>query len=527
MIKISGIALSPDDDKMDKLLLAAAAKLHINSDKLKDFTILKRSIDARKKDAVKVRYTVAVTTDDEKRILKRKDNDISLFVPENYVLPKPVETDSRPLVVGSGPAGLFAALILVQCGAKPILIERGEPVEKRTETVKAFFDGGKLNPESNVQFGEGGAGTFSDGKLTTGIKDIRIQKVLDEFISAGAPEEIAYDGKPHIGTDKLVGMVANIRNKLISLGAEVRFSTKLEKIVIENGNVCGAVLSDGETLDCSEIILATGHSARDTFQMLYDSGVQMQQKAFSIGARIEHPQSVIDKSQYGDFAGHPSLKAADYKLSVHLPTGRGVYTFCMCPGGKVVAAASEENAIATNGMSLYARDGENANSALLVGIEPSDFGSDHPLAGVELQRKIERAAYEKAGNYRATAQTVGDLFAKRPSVNGGKVEPSYRPSVRWGSMNDCLPDYVVDAMRDGIKEFGKKIKGFDSPDAVLTAPETRSSSPVRMFRDENLESNIKGLYPCGEGAGYAGGIVSAAVDGIKCAEAVIEKIRNK
>lgn len=523
MIKINGISVEPKNDKKEKIGVLAASKLGVKPDKLNDFTIIKRSVDARKKDSVRIRYTVAVSVDDEKRFLRGKDEDISLYQPKEYILPERVTTDERPLIVGSGPAGLLAAMTLAQCGVRPILIERGEPVELRRKKIEAFFAGGELDENSNVQFGEGGAGTFSDGKLTTGIKDIRIGKVLSEFIEAGAPEDIAYDGKPHIGTDILITMVAGLRKKLLSLGVDIRFGTKLENIITENGHLIGAVLSNGEKIACSNMILATGHSARDTFEMLYENGVDMEQKAFSVGARIEHPQELINRAQYGDYAKY--LEAADYKLSEHLPSGRGVYTFCMCPGGKVVAAASEKNAIATNGMSFRARDGENANSALLVGVEPSDFGSEHPLAGMELQRKIEHAAFEASGDYRATAQTVGDLLAGKPSEKQGTVTPSYAPGVRWGSMTDCLPDFVAEAMKDGIKAFGRKIKGFDMPDAVLTAPETRSSSPVRIKRDESLQSNIRGIYPCGEGAGYAGGIMSAAVDGIKCAEKIIESLR--
>ena len=521
MIRISSIRADLNYESRPLQQLAARA-LKVSPETIRSATLVKKSIDARDKGDVHFVLTLDVDASPAPRHLPRNCQFIAPEAPQPALLPRKLA--HRPLVVGMGPAGLFCALTLAEMGLYPIVVERGRDVDSRTRDVTRYWNGGPLDARSNVQYGEGGAGAFSDGKLTTGIKDKRIRKVLDTFVRFGAPEEILYRAKPHVGTDLLKGVVKGIRQEIIRLGGEVRFETQLTGIRTQDGHVTGAVLTsaDGETtLDTDDIVLAIGHSARDTFRTLHQMHIPMEPKAFSIGARIEHPQSMIDRSQYGAAAGHPALGAADYKLNVTLPNGRSVYTFCMCPGGQVVAAASAPETVVTNGMSLHARDGENANAALLVGITPEDFGSDDALAGVAFQEQWEHAAYVSGGrNACAPAQTVGDLLADRPSTAGGSVRPSYRPGVHWTTLRECLPDFVYESLRAAIPLLDRRLKGFAHPDAVLTGVETRSSSPVRILRDASGQSALRGLYPTGEGAGYAGGITSAAVDGIRAAEHV-------
>ncbi|SHE29360.1 hypothetical protein SAMN02745133_00048 [Desulforamulus putei DSM 12395] len=529
MIRVSGIKLTLDQDESD-IKKGLLAKLKIKEKDLIEYNIFKRSVDARKKDMIYFVYTVDALVVNENKILNKfaGDKDVTLTpnLKYEYVKPGAVSLKNRPVIIGTGPAGLFAGLILATMGYRPLLLERGADVDRRTEAVKTFWTTGKLDTECNVQFGEGGAGTFSDGKLTTLIRDLRCRKVLEEMVAAGAPPEILYSHKPHVGTDILRDVVKNIRQRIISLGGEVCFNAKVTDLLVEQGAVAGVVVNDQAKIDTEAVILAIGHSARDTFAMLYNKGVKMSPKAFSIGVRIEHPQELIDRVQYKQFARHPKLGPAEYKLSYHSPNGRSAYTFCMCPGGVVVAAASEAGGVVTNGMSEHARNAKNANSALLVGVTPDDFGSDHPLAGVEFQRQWERMAFELAGsNYNAPAQLVGDFLQDRPSRVIGQVEPSYRKAVTLAELKHCLPHYVVETLKEAILDFDKKLKGFALPDAVLTGVETRSSSPIRIERNEKRESNITGFYPAGEGAGYAGGIVSAAVDGIRVAEAVAAKFK--
>lgn len=527
MIRISNVHI-PLDYSDETIKNKSAKELRIDKNAIKSVSIFRRSVDARKKDNIYFLCSIDVELNiNENSVLKKCKNAVKV-TPYKYDI-KEWKGGTSPVVVGMGPAGLFAALILAQSGAKPILIERGRDIDKRHDDVQKFWLTGKLDTSSNVQFGEGGAGTFSDGKLNTGTKDIRQRKVLEEFVRHGAPDEILYNAKPHIGTDKLKITVKNIREEIISLGGTVLFETKLTGFNIKGGRITGAVVENqcrNEIIETDNIILAIGHSARDTFEMLFDKGIPIEAKSFSVGARIEHLREKIDFSQYGRFAGNKNLGAASYKLNTHLPSGRGVYTFCMCPGGKVVNASSEENMLVTNGMSEFARDEINSNSALLVGVSPDDFNSDVPLAGMYFQRELEKKAFELGGsNYNAPVQRVEDFINNTKSTHIGEIKPSICPDYELSDLNTILPEFVSESMKQGIKDMGRKLKGFDDGDAVLTGVETRSSSPIRILRNnETLESiKIKGLYPCGEGAGYAGGIISAAVDGIKCAEEIILK----
>ena len=529
MIRFRDLTL-PFDHNEEALTNSILKRLDIAQDQLVKFTIVNKAIDARRKTNIIAVYTIDAEIKNETDLLARFSDDIRVSAAPSmdYQMPSIGEaTGASPVVVGSGPCGLFTALVLAQAGLKPILIERGKDVKSRITDIQSFWQDGKLNPESNAQFGEGGAGTFSDGKLTTQIKDKqnRLRKVLNEFVIAGAPEEILYLTKPHLGTDNLVRIVKNIRKMIISLGGQVRFETKLTDIKIIDGKVAGAIVNDSETIETDTIVLGLGHSARDTFEMLHRQGVPIEAKAFSIGVRIEHPQSMINKSQYGKHASHELLGAADYRLVHHCENGRSAYTFCMCPGGEVIACSSEPGCLTTNGMSRYSRDMPNANSALLVGVTPKDYRSTSPLGGIEFQRKWEKKAFEAGGNdYFAPAQLVGDFLKGRESRSLGKVFPSYMPGVTLCNLEECLPDFVVKTLRLAIVEMDKKLKGFADNDAVMTAIESRSSSPVRILRNESFQSPaFEGLYPAGEGAGYAGGIISSAVDGIKISEAIISK----
>ena len=509
MIRISNISLPIGADVFEKIRhdIPSAKKIKL----------VKKSIDARKKNDIRYVYSVDLCADNEERILKKYKNAQRVEY-KPYKFPQAEKLQKPVVVVGSGPCGLMCAYILAENGHKVILVERGKCVEERKKDVDSFFNGGVLNENSNVQFGEGGAGTFSDGKLTTGIKDFRIEKVLSVFFQNGAPEEILYLSKPHIGTDNLYNMVASMRKAIIKNGGEVRFSSCMTDLIIENNAIKGCVINNEYKIETDNIVLATGHSARDTFEMLKNKGINLEQKSFSIGGRIEHSQELISKSQYGE--AYKQLPAADYKLSHHLQNGRGVYTFCMCPGGYVMAAASEEGGVVTNGMSYFARDAKNANSAVLVNITPEDFGSDDPLAGMYLQREIEQKAFKVANNsYKAPAQRVSEFLGTQKGEL--QIEPTYPQGVVWTDIARVLPEFVTESMKEGIVALDKKLKGFADGNAIITVPETRSSSPVRILRNESMQSNVKGLYPCGEGAGYAGGITSAAVDGIKAAEKVV------
>ncbi len=531
MLRIDNLKL-PVGASEEELCAACAHALRVSAEALMSASLLRRSIDAR--EGVRLVCSAAVEVRNEAGVLKRcKNKNVQPYAPKKYMPPAPVSAPAvSPVVIGAGPAGLFCALLLARCGARPILLERGRAVEQRKQDVERFWHTGELDLTSNVQFGEGGAGAFSDGKLNTGTKDERHGFILEEFVRFGASGDILLDAKPHVGTDRLYIVLQNLRREIIDRGGEVRFSHKVVDIEQNSGSVTALRVASPEgeyTLRARHVVLAPGHSARDTFAMLQARGVPMEPKPFAVGVRIEHRQRDMDAAQYKEAAGRPGLPPTSYKLSCHTKEGRGVFSFCVCPGGEVVAAASETDRVVTNGMSKFARDGENINGGLLVSVTPEDFPSDDALAGVSFQRALEEAAYRLGGgNYAAPAQRVEDFLAHRPSTGAGKVAPTYRPNVTWCDLHDCLPPFVCRALEEGIPMLGRKLKGFDSPDAVLTAVETRSSSPVRIVRDNrSFQSALRGLFPCGEGAGYAGGIMSAAADGLRVAERILEELQHE
>lgn len=530
MLQIERVILSLEESE-DRLQEKASAILGLPPREIQALTILRRAVDAR--EEVRLVYTLRVKVKNEEKVLRRcRSRQVSRAEKEHYRLPLPVQPpDIPPVVVGAGPGGLFCALALARCGARPILLERGKPVEERAEDVERFWTTGQLDLQSNVQFGEGGAGAFSDGKLNTGTRDPSHRFILGELVAHGAPESILCDAKPHVGTDYLHQVLASLRRELASLGCDIRFGHQVTNLVLEEGHLSALEVQGPEgcyVLPAQETVLALGNSARDTFEMLHAAGVPMEPKPLAVGVRIEHLQKDIDAVQYKAQAGHPRLGAASYKLSCHLESGRSVFSFCVCPGGTVVAAASEADRAVTNGMSLYARDRENINGGLLVSVTPEDFPGDGPLAGIAFQRELEERAYAAGGGgYIAPAQRVGDFLAHRPSTGPGKVTPTYRPGVRWCDLWELLPPFICEALTQALPLLEQKIHGFAQEDAVLTAVESRSSCPLRILRSEAGESAVRGLWPCGEGAGYAGGIMSAAADGLKTAEHILEKIRKE
>lgn len=528
MLKLEQLKLAPGQPEA-LLRKKAAHLLHLPEEAIVSLSVLRRAVDAR--PPLRLVYSVAVRVRDEQAVLRRcKGGAVSVYTPPVYTLPAPLSPpDTPPVVVGAGPAGLFAALVLAESGLRPILLERGLPVEQRRTDVARFWQTGLLRPESNVQFGEGGAGAFSDGKLNTGTRDPRHRFILETLVACGAPESILVDAKPHVGTDMLHIALQELRKRLLSLGTDIRFASRLEDIHAPGG-VLQAVSVAGPkglyTLPVNRLILAPGHSARDTVERLYARGVFMQPKPFAVGVRIEHLQREIDAVQYKEYAGHPALPVSTYKLACHLPNGRSAFSFCVCPGGQVVAAASEEGRAVTNGMSEYARSRENINGALLVNVTPEDFGSSHPLAGIAFQRRLEEQAFQAGGGgYLAPCQRVEDFLLRRASTGYGTVHPSYTPGVTCTDLHRCLPSFVAQSLELALPMLDRKLRGYAAPDALLTAVESRSSAPVRIPRDETYQSNIRGIYPCGEGAGYAGGILSAAADGMSAAEKIWEEYK--
>jgi uncharacterized FAD-dependent dehydrogenase len=537
MLRLSGLGL-PLDHAPDALPAAIVARLGIAREDLLGFTVYRRGNDARKRSAILLVYTVDVELADEAGVLARLAADKDLRPTPDMAYKFPVRAPAgwsglRPVVIGAGPCGLFAGLILAQMGFRPIILDRGKVVRQRTKDTWGLWRRGELNPDSNVQFGEGGAGTFSDGKLYCRVKDPRFlgRKVLEEFVAAGAPEDILWEAHPHIGTFRLVTMVESLRASIEALGGEYRWETRVDDLELAREGdgrqgLRGLHLADGSFLEADHVVLAIGHSARPTFEMLHARGVHLEAKPFSIGVRIEHPQAWVDRARYGQCAGHPDLGAAAYSLAHHCANGRTVYSFCMCPGGRVVAAASEPGRVVTNGMSQYSRAEFNANSGLVVGIDPARDYPDGPLAGIALQRHWESMAFEAGGGtYAAPGQRVGDFLAGRPSTALGEVAPSYKPGVVMTDLAHCLPAFAVEAIREALPAFGRQIARYDHPDVVMTGVETRTSSPVRITRGADFQSlNTARLFPAGEGAGYAGGILSAAIDGIKVAEAVARSL---
>lgn len=535
MIRITEIKLNLDKAVNQEMELVNLRKqllfsYDIHDEELKSLSLYKKAVDARKKTHVFLVYSVDVELTDEKQFLEKGHKNVAIAPDMTYCeVPAGLEKLShRPVIIGFGPSGMFAALLLARRGYRPIVVERGCDVERRNRNVNHFSETGEYDDDSSIMFGEGGAGTYSDGKLTTLINDLRCRYVLNALVNAGANREILYLNKPHLGTDRLRVIVKNIREEIIQLGGDVKFNSLMTDFIIEDKTIKGIIINNSEKILADVCLLAIGHSARDTFAMLYKNDVMIEPKPFSIGLRIEHPQKLINEAQYGKFAGHPSLGPADYKLTYHSQNGRSAYTFCMCPGGYVVCASSEKGGVVTNGMSESHRNNANANAALLVNVVPGDFGSSHPMAGVEFQRKLEQKAFMLGGgNYFAPIQLLGDFLHDRPSTRIGSVNPSYRPGVKFAQMTDVLPNYVADTLKEAIVDFDHKLKGFALSDAVLIGIETRSSSPIRILRSEKHQASIKGLYPMGEGAGYSGGIMSSAVDGIKTAEKIIENYRSE
>lgn len=530
MIRVTNLKLNLDDaldyaSEIANLRKLVLSKYNIKPNQLLSIRIFKKAIDARRKSNVHYVFTIDMVLADEQSLLEKNHVNISISPNIEYTYPKSgsAELVRQPIIVGFGPSGIFAALILSRKGYDPIILERGMDVDTRTVEWNRFIETREFKEEASIQFGEGGAGTFSDGKLTTLINDTRCKFVLSELVKAGAHPEILYVNRPHVGTDILKVVIKNIRNEIIKNGGTIRFGAKVTDFKIQNDQLVGVVINNQETIPTNVCLLGIGHSARDTFQMIYENKLKIEPKAFSVGVRIEHLQSAIDKAQYGPFATHKALGPADYKLSYHSENNRTAYTFCMCPGGYVVNATSEPEMVVTNGMSYSRRDFVNANSALMVNVTPNDFEDSHPLAGMHFQQEIERKAFHLGGkNYDAPVQLVGDFLNVKKSKEFGTVKPSYLPGLHFINMDDLLPEFVTKTLREAIPYFDSKINGFASKDALLTGPETRSSSPVRLLRDDSHQSNILGIYPMGEGAGYAGGIMSSAVDGIKTAEKIIE-----